>query len=68
MQRVVELTEHTCDGCGKQWHCDEYDDIPLGFHGSVVWHHGAGGHGADWFGCSEKCIRKAVVGALEAER
>lgn len=62
----VEVTRWTCDGCGREvlWEIDP--PFPW-YQGSVLHHHGGGGSGADWDACSTKCIRSAVVNALEKE-
>lgn len=65
VSKKVEVLVTECDGCGKQFIQDVEPIEPiLGFYGDVMQHYGSGGHGASWFACSERCIKKAVVNAL----
>jgi hypothetical protein len=64
--KKVEVLVVTCDGCGKQFIQDVDDpETALGYYGDVMAHYESGGHGAEWFACQERCIRKAIVNSLE---
>lgn len=66
MKRAVTLDEYTCDGCGRTKYLNGAVDGPaVGYHGDVSHITGAGGHGATWYACRERCIRTAVVNALD---
>jgi len=66
MKRSIKADEYTCDGCGKVTVVEPHEEKPLGFHlqASRI-HHGGGDFADDIFACTEKCIRAAVVGALD---
>lgn len=65
-RETVELERIGCDGCGKAIHLEAADMMPVGWYvGDVLWHHGGGGDGGDWYACSPKCIRRAVICAAE---
>lgn len=69
MIESIEAKRFICDGCGKTI-VVAGDEDPLGFHGGQVFeHHKLGGQGCnDWFACSERCIRKAVINAIYREQ
>jgi hypothetical protein len=63
----VTAKRTVCDGCGKTFfHEDDDDDIVLGFHGAVFHHYASGGNSAEWYAHTERCIKNAVVNALQA--
>lgn len=45
----------------------ETDELPDGFHGSVSHISGLGGNGAEWFACTERHIRGAVMASLNRQ-
>lgn len=58
----LEITE--CDACGKR-QINEPEDPALGYEGLAVHHQSSGGHGANWNACSARCIKQAILNALE---
>lgn len=61
----VKMQEATCDN--PLCHVARYETIGepvFGIHGSVT-EVAAGGQGGRWYACSRKCIRGAVVAAIE---
>jgi len=65
MERARKVLE--CDGCGSEHIVrEESGERPLGFYIEVAHHHAGGGSGAsDIYACSERCIKKAVITALD---
>ena len=61
--REVTLTEYTCDGCGVVRLGTLGEDV-IGIAGTAMAHDTGGGHGADWFACSRRCVGTAVDNAL----
>lgn len=66
-QEQVYAVRWTCGGCGKEviQLADEGEEVPAGFHGSVMHIGDHGGTGGEFFACKETCIRKAVLKAEE---
>lgn len=62
--REVTLTEYTCDGCGDTKLGELGDDV-FGIVGRATAHDTGGGHGADWFACSRRCVGAAVNASLD---
>ena len=65
MLREITAAEYTCDGCGKVFLIERDAELPHGFHGNVTRISSWGGSGGDWFACTERCIRQAVLKAQE---
>lgn len=63
MQEQENTTVWTCDGCGKEYLQRENGDLPLGYYGSFMHHHGLGGDGGDFFACRRACLAKAFDAA-----
>ena len=63
MKGEVKLTKYTCDGCGKVFYVNEGVDMPPdGWHGSARHLDSTGGgKSVQWFACSPRCIKNAVV-------
>ena len=69
-KRDVQLTEYTCDGCGRRAVVDlEVDGLATGYHLSVTSVTGAGADGGDVYACRRSCILKAVdVAGVDEDR
>jgi len=62
--RTETVTIHTCDGCGKEVFLVNDEPVP-GISGEAFEITGAGGWGGRWWACSRKCVKAAVLTALD---
>ena len=64
----VDAQRFMCDGCGRMFLVDvELDGPPDGYHGEVSRVDVSGAWGGSWFACSRKCIRSAVLTAVDRD-
>ncbi len=64
MKTNVELSEYTCDGCGKIVHVnEEADGLPPGYHGTVQYVDTSASFPADWYACKPAHVKNAVLNA-----
>lgn len=60
-----KVSAWACDGCGKIEIPGTDEDPPPGLSGNVMEVHLGGGSGGEWYACSRRCIRKAIVSVLD---
>lgn len=69
MAEEITALRFQCGGCGKVEIVPLGEEVPLGFHGTVIEHATmGGGWGGEWYACKPSCIRKAVEGACEDDQ
>lgn len=59
--------EYVCDGCGGSLIATDSEDPPKGIHGEAFEDTGSSGSGGKFWACSRKCLRKAVIAAIERD-
>lgn len=59
--------EYECDGCGATVIATDSETPPKGLHGEVFEDTGISGNGGKFWACSRKCLRKAVITAIERD-
>jgi hypothetical protein len=69
-EEEVTLITYTCDGCDKtQEIVKGAEELPFGYHGSVVWISAHGGSNSlEFWACRAACLQKAIRNVCERQR